>query len=352
MARVRGFGLADRSVVRRTTLRVCVVALAGWGAVASIAQDEAPTLHVYTDLIQVPVLVLGQNRKPTSPIEEGRFFVSLDRGPRFRVTHARLEGDDPISLAILLDLDQPDPRLIGKIDNAIAGLAPEYLRPKDHVWVYAADCGLIRSTDDGATDSATLKQQVDVALKAWKDRAWTRAKDCKTPSHLADSLIAVTRALAMQPGRRVLLVETDGVDRGSKYPMNGAGELAQQSGVAIFGLIRPEDRWITTGVALTLLCEQTGGMVMVATEKSLVEQLEQFTGLVRGRYILEFPRPVNTKPGYYGMQITIRNSNAFIRPSGIGVPVYDPAILKNPTTVPLDPSSSPRLGKSRLPAPN
>jgi hypothetical protein len=48
------------------------------------------------------------------------------------------------------------------------------------------------------------------------------------------------------------------------------------------------------------------------------------------------------------MQITIEKSNAFIRPSGIGVPVYDPAVLKDPTTVPLDPSSSPQLGKRRL----
>jgi hypothetical protein len=87
---------------------------------------------------------------------------------------------------------------------------------------------------------------------------------------------------------------------------------------------------------------------LVNRDTSLAGQLQQFTELVRGRYIVEFPRPVNTKAGHYGMQITIEKSNAFIRPSGIGVPVYDPAVLKDPTTVPLDPSSAPQLGKRRL----
>jgi hypothetical protein len=92
-------------------------------------------------------------------------------------------------------------------------------------------------------------------------------------------------------------------------------------------------------------------MMLVAKDTSLPGQLEQFTDLIRGRYIVEFPRPVNTKPGSFGMEITIQKSNALIRPSGIGVPVYDPAVLKDPTTVPLDPSSAPQLGKSRLPPP-
>lgn len=349
MAQVRGFGLADGLMVRTATLWVCGVALAGWGAAASIAQDEqVPTLHVYPNLVQVPTLVLGHDRKPIAPLAEGRFFVSLDRGPRFRVTHARLEGDDPISLAILLDVEQPDPRLMGKIDDAIAGLAPDYLRPADRVWVYAMDCGLVRATDEGATDPATLKQHVDVALKAWKDRAWTKAKDCKKPSHLWDSLVTITGALSREPGRRVILAVTDGNDRGSKYTFNGPGQLAQERGVAIFGLIRPDDRALVFGDTLRLVCEETGGIELVNRDTSLAGQLQQFTELVRGRYIVEFPRPVNTKAGHYGMQITIEKSNAFIRPSGIGVPVYDPAVLKDPTTVPLDPSSAPQLGKRRL----
>jgi hypothetical protein len=350
LAGTKHFG---RLAQRTATVWRWLVGFAALSVGGLSAQDaNTPTLRVYPNLVQVPVLVLGQDRNPTTPIAESRFFVSLDRGPRFRVAHARLEGDDPISLAILLDVEQPDPRLIGKIDDAIAGLAPDYLRPADHVAVYAMDCGLIRSSDDGATDSATLKQHVDLVLKAWKDRAWTPAKDCKAPQHLWDSLVAMTESLSREPGRRVILAVTDGNDRGSKYPFNGPGQLAQERGVAIFGLLRPDDRGLVFGDTLRMLCEETGGIELINKDTSLARQLERFTELVRGRYIVEFPRPVNTKGGHYGMQITIAKSNAFIRPSGIGVPVYSSAVLKDPTTVPLDPSNAPQLGKSRLPMPH
>src|ERR1700761_5389946 len=67
------------------------------------------TLHAYTNLVQIPTLVLGKDLTQLPRIDEGRFFVSLDGGRKLRVTHARLEGDDPIALTILLDVSQSNP---------------------------------------------------------------------------------------------------------------------------------------------------------------------------------------------------------------------------------------------------
>jgi len=88
-----------------------------WSGVGLSAQQELPapeepihTLHVYTNLIQIPTLVLGPNRERlTKPIAENRFSVSIDSGPKFRATHVRLEGDDAISLSILLDVSETPP---------------------------------------------------------------------------------------------------------------------------------------------------------------------------------------------------------------------------------------------------
>jgi hypothetical protein len=98
-----------------------------WGLVCACSMAAqtsesagAPTLHVYANLVQIPTLVLGSDHKPMARIDEQRFFVSLDGGRKFRVTHARLEGDDPISLAILMDLSQSDQSVVGWADQAIA----------------------------------------------------------------------------------------------------------------------------------------------------------------------------------------------------------------------------------------
>jgi VWFA-related protein len=356
MALTDHFGLAAALVVRRAVVWICV---AGWSAAALQAQDEAPTLHVYPNLVQIPTLVLDRNERLVAPIAEDRFFVSIDSGPKFRVTDVRPEGDDPISLAIVLDVSQPSPRLMAKIDEAIAGLAPLSLRAKDRVSLYSMGCHLGRSGENVPADAARLHRDVDVVLEQWKTHGTGRSKsECKQPANLRDSLLVVTKALGEQAGRRVMLVVTDGEDRGSKTSWNGLRMFAQEQGVAIFGMVQlmdtdvghngqrnPEDIFQS-------VCEETGGMVLTASERSLAYELKQFTETVRARYIVEFPHPVDTKGGYHDMKITIANSNARIMPAGIGVPKDNPAILNDPTTVPLDPADAPQLGKRKVISPH
>ena len=109
------FGVVEG--LRLLAAAVVLCSMLGVGAV--VAQEEkVPTLHAYANLVQVPTLVLDRDLKPIVPIAEGRFFISIDGGPKFRVTHARLEGEDPITLAILLDVSQPFPSLMRGIDDA------------------------------------------------------------------------------------------------------------------------------------------------------------------------------------------------------------------------------------------
>jgi hypothetical protein len=133
-------GRSLRSMVQGAWRALCALALTAMSVSALVAQnvqpthdDSIPTLHVYPDLVQIPTLVLGQNYQAIPPIAESRFFVSINGGPKFRVTHARLEGDDPISLSILLDVSQPEANPMGRIDEAIAGLTSLSLTARDHL---------------------------------------------------------------------------------------------------------------------------------------------------------------------------------------------------------------------------
>jgi hypothetical protein len=358
MAGTDRFGLAAGAVMRRAVVWVCV---AGWCAAALPAQDDGvPTLHVYPNLVQIPTLVLDDDLKPIVPIAEKRFFISLAGGPKFRVTHARLEGDEPISLAILLDVSQPSPTLMANMDDAIAGLAPVSLHAQDHVSIYSMYCKLVRASIDGPADAALLKGAVDRALAEWSAGGQDRHKrDCQKPWNLWDSTTFAANELAKQPGRRVLLVVTDGVDRGSKTSFKVLRDFAQDRGVAIFGLVQPGDvdELYLRGVPIREntfkdLCELTGGMVLTATRTELADRLKWFTTLLRDRYILEFPRPHDAEGGKVEMSVTVERMKAFILTAGIGIPLPDPAILKDPTTVPLNPADARQLGKRKVISPN
>jgi hypothetical protein len=344
--------------MRSARLWGCGVGLAvGLGGSLLGEQNGAtPTLHVYANTIQIPVLVLGPDRQPTAPIASDRFKVSLDDGPKFRATHVRREGDDPISLAILLDVSEKETDLIPKIDEAIAGLAPLSLNSRDHVSIYALDCKLVRSLDDVPAERRRLKNGVDAALQSWTNRGPSKQRgDCQRPVRLWDALAFLTHALESLPGRRVILVVTNGNDKGSKHSWNELRTYAQSTGVTIFGLrYVPEEpgrlHFLNIGGedAFNSLCELSGGMVLTASRRTEAEELKRFTTMLRGRYIVEFPRPFHSEGGEHSLTVTIDKSDAFIRSSGITVPMADPAVLADPMTVPSDPSHAPEYGSRRI----
>ena len=158
----------------RFLLCLCGLALAHSEVALAVQQEPPPreepipTLHVYENLIQIPTLVLDSERRPLKkPIAANRFSVSIDSGPWFRATHVRQEGDDPISLSILLDVSGDSSELMANMNTAIGDLAPDGLHAKDHVSIYSLDCSLVQSLNDMPAESERLKIAVNEALQTW-----------------------------------------------------------------------------------------------------------------------------------------------------------------------------------------
>jgi hypothetical protein len=349
----------------RCWLALRVVGLLLWGVVlaaassgvVSPAQDAPtprdvpiPTLHVYTNTIQIPTLVLDSQHRPLKkPIAANRFSVSIDSGPWFRATHVRQESDDPISLSILLDVSGDSSELMAKMNAAIATLAPDGLHAKDRVSVYALDCSLVQSLNDMPAESERLKIAVNEALETWM----LPEVKCRQSIHLWDALASVVVDLSKLPGRRVILTVSNGRDQGSVRSWNEVRDLAEATGVAVFGVTYVpfeakdlQSRFLSWSSEdpFHSVCELSGGMVLLSTTKSLEFTLHRFVTLVRERYIVEFPRPAKVTSGKHVKEVRIAHSKDFIRPAGISVPIPDAAVLNDPTTVPSDPSRTPVVG--------
>jgi len=304
------------------------------------------------------------------PIAENRFSVSIDEGPWFPAIHVRPEGDDPIALSILLDVNGDTAVLMPKISEALAELARSSLHPQDRISLYAMDCSLMRSLAGAPPDSALVKRGVDAVLEPWTLRK-KRKQNCELSIHLWDALAVVEVETSKLSGRRVILAVTDGQDRGSKHTWNELAKFAQDSGTAVFGLRYVEyQSWgggPTTGrrngagpfVAInsgpqnvedawSFVTESSGGIVTTTSDtKSLGMTLGQVLAMVRGRYIVEFPRPSNSTAGSHEMQVKVAKSNYMTRPSGISVPLPDAALAADPTTIQSGPSAAPEQGKAK-----
>jgi hypothetical protein len=321
------------------------------------SQDTpASTLHVYTNLIQIPVLTLIGSPKSVPKL---KFAVSLDSGPPFDISHTRLEGSDPITLAILLDLSGDQSDLLPRLDEEIAALAPDYLRSRDHVSIYAVDCRLVQLADDVPADPVQLKRAVEAAIQSPQVHGpGTTRPTCGKSLQLWDALTHLTHRLSDSPGRRVILAFTDGHDNGSTHKWVELKNDANYSGIAIFGIASLQNN--APGSAFDypgdedkfgLLCQLSGGEIFQANKRTIDAQLKWFVDALRNRVIVEFPRPDTLTASPHSVFVTVANRDGFVfparmvRPSGLSTPIADPAILADPSTLPSDPSHAPTVGK-------
>jgi hypothetical protein len=327
------------------------------------AQDAAPyTLHVYTNLVQLPTLVLSEDRKLLPPIKRERFAISLDQGPSFQPTQMRIEGDDPISLAVLLDVSGGHEDIVAAFAKAFPKLAPQFLHPKDRVSIYAIDCALIRSSTDIPADSDVLKAGIAAVLAAPDLHGAQQHGACASSVHLWDAVAKLSGTLGQLPGRRVLLVLSNGWDGKSTISFSEANTRAIRNSVAIFGIrdwveyvharqfaAQPFNRTQLTIPAqvgdpvshedlFDLLCVGNGGITFNLSQRDVAKSLQTFVAMVRGRYILEYPRPDVAVAGLHYVTITVPGTHDFVQSTGIVYPTADPALLKDPSTVHTTPS--------------
>jgi hypothetical protein len=292
------------------------------------AQEPAPyTLHVNIRLMQIPTLVLSPTLRPLPPVDAKRFRIQVDSGPSFRPTAVRREGNDPISLAVLLDLSGNEDDLISAFDRDLSPWIAASLRPADRIAIYGLDCVLVRTKGYMAADPALVQEGFKNILHAPGVHGTRLDSSCGHSLHLWDALKIVSRQVAAQPGRGVILAVTTGEDHGSMVKLSDLERFAAGQSVSIFGLSENVSVFNGPGVeeGLSPLCEYSGGLLFVSSGSRLAQSLSEFVSMVRGRYILEYPEPANAKAGVHSLRVTIDHTLAFIRPAGVT------AILNQPT---------------------
>ena len=371
-----GLGVSPGAWIRATVL-VCL----GCGQSALPAQEAAApyTLHVYANLVQIPTLVLYSTYLPMPPIPIQKFSIRLDSGPPFQPTKMRMEGDDPISLAILLDASGNQERLVATFGDALAQMTQASLHPRDHVSIFAVDCKLVRSSNDVPAAPETLRAGVAAVLAAPDLHGPKGKPSCGRSLHLWDALAQVTQLLSTVPGRRTILLVSSGVDQKSGIKFAALKQFADDKSVAIFGLrdlthftadhgiTKPtrfvgdmashDIRFASVGLddsssadsaedLYYQLCERTGGLILTIPREALESSLERYISMLRGRYILEFPRPNQATPGVHGVQVQVPNLGAYVTSAGVTVALPDAKVLDDPLTVPSSPSPA-TLGTRR-----
>ena len=328
--------------VRSRLWRLVLALIVAWIAspcagTAQTTVQEGSTLHVYSTLLQIPVLILSNKHQALPVIPAGDFQVTLGKDAPFKPRLVRLEGDDPITMAILLDGSSAGSLLPQSVDG-LATMVRDHLQPHDRVAVYAMDgCKLLRLTALGAMHPNAMRLRVQQAADMAPYNAYApKAEACPQPVGLWDATDYLVQTLAGEPGRRVVLAVTNGRNEAGHLSATAARRDANHDGVTVFALaerykvpsLGPVFPQTTAGwrvsSLLAELTEGSGGMIVESTRSDVEHALRHFVELLRGRYIVEFQRPAHTVAGVNVIDVRCGLPKAFIRPAGTSMPIADP----------------------------
>jgi hypothetical protein len=337
--------------------------------------DNLPTetLHVYTNRMQFPTLLIDKQEHPIAHTKLKDFDITLDSGKSFHPSGMHIEGDDPLAIAVLLDLSGSERNILNELPTALDALVPQWLHPQDRLYFYALDCRLIGLPAAVPVDAAAIRSGL-ASISNAPVHSRNEAQACPEHPRLWDAIGSVSHDLAKLPARHVLLVISRGRSHDSVTTRAAMNEAINFDGVTVFG-IRDileyfADHGIQTGVTgevrrasrnptfelngedrMLELSLRSGGFILDLIPGTLTERLRELIDLLRGRYVLEFARPDKNFVGWHAMEVKVPGV-PFVLATGTSAPVADNSILQAPDTVPVKPSPAVVGDRNVLPPEN
>ncbi len=294
-------------------------------------QEPAPVqvLRLDAKLYQVPMLAVGRKTKvPAGGLTVDAIKLRIDDGPEFKPTFLTVQGDAPLSIAILFDISGSEAGLLGSFKQDLATLAGATLRPVDEVEFYTFGQQVRKQGDF----LAASKDGVAAALLNVNDKSGDVVDPMKKAggTRLWDAMYDAAQDLSTRKGVRVVLALTDGKDNGGRRTTEELMKFSAEHGVTLFGL-QYDSVASNVNKAMSLgmvyldtrfnpVCEQTGGLVIATGAGKRMQTLENLVTLLRTRYIVEFPPPAGMKDGEHWVGIELADKKLRAVPEQIVLP--------------------------------
>jgi Ca-activated chloride channel family protein len=203
--------------VRPHVFRV-VANLIGGGRIVSSSKtkglDQVEKVNV--EVVQVTAVVTDRGRF-VSGLQQSRFRLLEDGVPQ-TIGHFSAEGS-PLEIVVAIDVSESMTQAMPQLKNAVKKFLAA-LGPKDQVTVAAFNDNMFTLTRR-ETSVAQRTRAVD-RLSAWGGTA------------LYDVIIRGVQQLARQPGRRVLVVFSDGDDRTSHATIHAVEQAVRANDATLF----------------------------------------------------------------------------------------------------------------------
>jgi VWFA-related protein len=281
-------------------------------------KDDVPTIKVGTQLVNVLFSVQDKQNRYLNDLKQDDIQILENGQPQDIFTFKR-ELDLPLTMAILVDTSGSERFTLPLLKDAGGRFVDSVIRTgKDTVSVI--------KFEGEATVMQELTSNPARVRKALEEIAFTAAPPVSiyggaTPpinggsrqggTSLWDSIIATAAdMLAKEPGRKTIIVLTDGEDTTSRMKMDEAINEALRAEVVIYaiGIGDPGMGGVNEG-GLKKLCESTGGRAVIPKgHRDLDNAFSQLEQDLRQQYLLAYePKNETTDGAFRKIEVKLKN---------------------------------------------
>jgi Ca-activated chloride channel family protein len=274
--------------------RTCFCALLALAPPTLAAQEL--TLHVDVKLVNVFVNVIDQNGAIVAGLTREDFALTEDGRPQ-QISVFERQSELPLNLTLAIDTSGSVRKDMAEESDAARRFAHALLRSQDQMSLLQF-ATYVREL----TPFTNKVGEIDHGLGQLRGD-WATA--------LYDAICQGSAGLGRNPGRRVLVLISDGDDTASNATYAQALEQALRNEVMIYSLIdvpieASAGRDLGGEHALITLAEQTGGKSFYVSDGGLNKAFARVSDDLRTQYLLAY-YPHNQEPGrdFHRIQVTI-----------------------------------------------
>lgn len=266
------------------------------------------------DLVNVLCSVRDRKGALVSNLKQDDFILLEDGAPQ-TIRHFGRETDLPLTVGLLVDTSNSQVRLVDGERRAAAQFFSQVVRAKDSAFLISFDANI-----NLLMDRASSPQSIEAGLEKLKQnspRLGPRGDIGRPRGTLLYDAVsrAATEHLRKEPGRKAIVLITDGADVGSSRSMEDAIDAAQKADAIIYSIYYVDPKayrgsWTAQGqIVLQEMSEQTGGRFFRVDRRLPLKRIfDQIQEEMRSQYSLEFVSSDERRDGRYRrLEVLLRN---------------------------------------------
>jgi len=276
------------------------------------AADEPSTIRVDVNVVNVLCTVSDQRGALVTDLGKGDFEIRED-GRKQEIRYFTRETDLPLTVAMLMDVSGSVRSVIESERVAAGRFFDKVLRPTDHALLLGFSSTLVLWQD--FTSSSQRLNNALAQLHAIRFRGLPAGGQMMPGTLLYDAVYQTAKGkLEGVPGRKAMLIVSDGLDNGSKKHLDDAVQAVQATNTIVYAVCY--DQKFFGCAFLKNLAEPTGGRMFETGKKRTLEEIFQIIEEeLRSQYSIGFS-PLNAAHDGKFRKLEVK-----VRPKGLRVAV-------------------------------